>query len=260
MEMLDDVLEFLEVRNNRPNLENLVYLVNSYLHKVPWETVSRILRYHSRPAETCPRSLEEFWRDAIIFGCGGTCYDSNRAFFQLLRHIGYDGYLTIGRVDGEPYGSHSSVVVQIGNKKWLVDIGYPLYTILVIEEDGVPEAISPIYSFRLTPIGNKAYIVTQHGCERDGRCFTFFDEPVTEETFQKYEVFTYQAGINLDTVRISKLSDDSLLFYKYGKGIKVISPDGVRRITLSDNFAKDLGIIFGMNENKIREAHKLIDR
>ncbi|MEZ0075107.1 arylamine N-acetyltransferase [Planotetraspora sp. GP83] len=61
---------------------------------------------------------------------GGTCYELNGAFFELLRALGYDATVLAGRVaeDGElgPVLGHMllRVVAEDSAEPWLVDVGY----------------------------------------------------------------------------------------------------------------------------------------
>ena len=73
---------------------------------MPWESASRIVRRarHTESAD-CVLLGAEFWESHFALGTGGTCYESNYAFFGLLRRIGFEGYLTIndmGSVDRLP--------------------------------------------------------------------------------------------------------------------------------------------------------------
>ena len=76
-----------------PTLETLQQLVTRYTRTVPWESASRIAR-RARQTESADCALlgEAFWESHFERGSGGTCYESNYAFFGLLRWLGFDGY------------------------------------------------------------------------------------------------------------------------------------------------------------------------
>src|SRR5690348_9573200 len=90
------ILAFLEVPSGPPDRALLDRLIAAYPARVPWESVSRIVRRaRTERTEDCPRWPETFWQEAITLGMGGTCFESNCAFFALLQSLGFDGYLTV---------------------------------------------------------------------------------------------------------------------------------------------------------------------
>src|SRR5687767_6647830 len=94
--LVRDILAYLDVRMMEPDTEFLDTLIAAYVRTVPWESASRIIR-RENTAETvkCPRWSETFWQDAMHYGTGGTCFESNYAFLRLLQGLGYEGYFTV---------------------------------------------------------------------------------------------------------------------------------------------------------------------
>lgn len=116
-------------------LETLRLLVACYTRIVPWESASRIVR-RARVADSqaCFLAGADFWESHFATGSGGTCYESNYAFWGLLRRLGYEGYLTLNDM-GEHVGCHSAIVIRLAGQKWLVDVGFPLYTCIAIDAE-----------------------------------------------------------------------------------------------------------------------------
>jgi arylamine N-acetyltransferase len=98
-DLTNAALAHLGVTAAPPTLSLLDTLLEAYTRTVPWESAFRIAK-HARTGRTedCPRWPKEFWRDAIEYGGGGTCFESNYAFYGLLRSLGYDGYLTVNNM------------------------------------------------------------------------------------------------------------------------------------------------------------------
>lgn len=95
--LCDQILSRFELPADPPaDLATLQQLVTCYTRTVPWESASRIMR-RARLAESadCVLLGEAFWESHFTRGTGGACYESNYAFFGLLRWLGFDGYLTI---------------------------------------------------------------------------------------------------------------------------------------------------------------------
>src|SRR5688572_9127270 len=132
-ELTQQVLGYLKVSPAAPDLALLDALVGAYIRTVPWESAFRIVkRARTINTEDCPRWPEEFWADAMERGGGGTCFESNYAFFGLLGALGYEGYLTVNDVGDHP-ACHTAIVVPLEGEKWLVDVGWPVHGPLPIK-------------------------------------------------------------------------------------------------------------------------------
>ena len=109
-----------------PDLDTMRQLLARYTRTVPWESASRIARRARHQAATdCALLGADFWESHFASGSGGTCYESNYAFFALLRFMGYEGYLTINDM-GSAIGCHSAIVIIIGVRStwWMSAIRY----------------------------------------------------------------------------------------------------------------------------------------
>src|SRR5512139_1074236 len=61
-----DILKHLGYPARAPTLRYLNRLIVAYIRRVPWESVSRILKRHTTPeTKNCPRLPAEFWDDAM---------------------------------------------------------------------------------------------------------------------------------------------------------------------------------------------------
>ena len=132
-----------------PDLSTLLQLVERYTRTVPWESASRIARRaRHESAADCAVLGAAFWESHFEAGSGGTCYESNYAFWGLLRQLGYAGYLTLNDM-GEHVGCHSAIVVRLDGRKWLVDVGLPLHAALPIPVSGASETDSSFFRYTM---------------------------------------------------------------------------------------------------------------
>jgi len=77
-----DILAYLKCPPGSPAIRPLNRLIRAYIRSVPWESVFRIAKSASTPdVAQRPRWPDEFWHDAIQSGGGGTCFETNYAFF-----------------------------------------------------------------------------------------------------------------------------------------------------------------------------------
>lgn len=210
------ILDVLECRGGSPSLRRLGMLVRGYVRTVPWESASRIVKRRATTLTTgCPRWPEEFWADALSRGAGGTCFESNYAFFALLNSLGYEGYLTINDM-GTSAGCHTAIIIRLHPARLLVDVGLPVYAPLPIEMGRVTRRRSLFHTYTVRPqVGQRYRIERSRHPQRD--MFTLVDRPVTRDEYEAAVADDYgEAGYFLDRVIISKVIDNSI--YRFNGG------------------------------------------
>lgn len=192
-------------------LETLQQLVTGYTRSVPWESASRILR-RARCAERADCFLlgEAFWESHFETGGGGTCYESNYAFFGLLRRLGYEGYFTINDIGGA-VGCHSAIVVLLGGCKYLVDVGFPVYAIVPINPAEATSAKCPIMNYRLLPQSEGRFQLRRESLARV-HSFILHDKPVADTDYRAIGIHDYRpdGGQFLNEIVIQKIVDEQL--------------------------------------------------
>ncbi len=199
-----DILAYLGVeRHSSPSLQFLRNLIEAYTRTVPWESASRIAK-RANTAETvnCPRFPDEFWRNALRYGTGGTCYESNFAFFTLLQSLGFEGYLTVNNMN-ESIGCHTATIIFLDGQKYLVDVGLPIYAPLLISENQPTQTQSTFHTYTVMPQGNDTYEISRDQHPRP-YCFTLQDIPVNEVDYRAVTTNDYgDDGLFLDRVIIN---------------------------------------------------------
>ena len=156
--MTENILQHLKVKKSPPTLEYLQELMTAYCSNIPWESITKIIRKHLNDSTIRSRSEEEFWTSAFQYGTGGTCYESNWAFFCLLQNLGFNGYLTINKVIDKS-SVHSAIVIILNDKKYIVDIGYPTYAPIPVHQEAVVVLNTLLMNYRCTPVSSNEYII-----------------------------------------------------------------------------------------------------
>lgn len=244
-----------------PTLETLRLLVARYTRIVPWESASRIVRRASHAdSHDCFLTGEAFWESHFATGSGGTCYESNYAFWGLLLRLGYAGYLTINDM-GEHVGCHSAIVVRLAGQKWLVDVGFPLYTCIPIKPGQETRAECPIMNYRLVPQGGDRYLLQRENLPRV-HSFTLRDEPVADNEYRAIGIHDYRhdGGQFLNEVVIHKVVAEQL--WRFHSDVRPLCLQqfvaGERRDqAMGDDAAAELAAKFGIARDTLAEALKL---
>lgn len=202
------VLDYLGSPVISPGLRNLNQLIRSYTRTVPWESVSRIVKRHATAAASdCPRSPEEFWREAMGHGTGGTCFESSLAFYTLLTSLGYKGYLTVNDM-GTNRACHAAIIIELDGRKYLVDVTIPIYGAILIQPGVVTRRRTGLYDYVIRPLGEDRYQVERsHHPSRV--VFTLIDRPVSIAEYRRVVENDYgESGLFLKSVVMVKIMDD----------------------------------------------------
>lgn len=233
-----DILAYLGLSLKSPTLQYLNRLIHAYIRRVPWESVSRIIKRHRTPeTKDCPRLPEEFWREAMQDGFGGTCFESSLAFYSLLMALGYEGYLTVNDM-GDTRGCHAAIVVLLDGHKYLVDVTIPVHAAVIIDPQKTIRRRTALFDYILCPISENKYEV-KRSHRPSKNLFTLIDVPVNLPDYLKIveDDYTEEAGRFLKSVVMVKVvngraqhffSDQEPYklesFYRAGRLEKMIEP------------------------------------
>ncbi len=249
-DLTDQVLSYLGCSRKPPSIRYLNQLVWAYIRRVPWESVSRIVKRHTTPeTASCPRWPGEFWAEALSRGTGGTCFENNLAFFALLTTLGFKGYLTINdMLDNR--ACHTAIMIFLQRQKYLVDVAIPLHCALPIRHGGITRRSTPFHNYTVRPSGDGIFeIERSHHPKRN--IYTLLDRPIPLPAYKAAVRGDYgNTGLFLDRVILVKIIDDKLwrfnstekpykleAFDKKSRQEKLLAPE-----RLSHLVAKQFGI------------------
>ena len=209
------VLNYLQVPPQTPSLAYLDQLMTAYTRRVPWESASRIAkRSITANLVDCPRFEQEFWQSAIANGTGGTCFESNNAFFWLLQALGFDAYLTINDMRDQ-IGVHTAIIVRIDGEQYLVDAGFPVHLPLPLNPRKPTFRTTPHHNFFAFP-GKTSDGATYYRIERDNHpkpyCFTLHDRLINIHEYRQATTNDYDldCGLFLDRIIITRVIEDRI--------------------------------------------------
>jgi arylamine N-acetyltransferase len=207
-----DVLSYLGVEVETPSLNALDRLVMAYTRRVPWESASRIAkRIATEQTADCPRWAEAFWRGAMEDGTGGTCFESNYAFFSLLRSLGYEGYLTINDMH-ETVGCHSAIVIDFGEGgRYITDVGLPIHLPIKLDHSQKTIRETTLHTYSATPDG-EGRITLERNRHPKTYCFTLADTPIAEADYRARTIRDYDQdeGLFLNRTIVTRIIDDRI--------------------------------------------------
>lgn len=244
------------VNATTPTPELLDQLVTAYTRHVPWESVFRIAK-RAATAQTvdCARWPDEFWADALDRGGGGTCFESNYAFFSLLRTLGYQGYLTINNM-GDACGCHTAIVLYSDGQRWLVDVGIPLYTPIPLQTGSVTRRESPFHTYTIVPQGDHVFEIRRDRHPRP-TIFSLIDQPVTDADYRAAIARDYEPdGHFLREIIITKVIDGHVWRFNGRAQPPLLESFGAQNssIPLESAISQRLSRRFGMDQRILDRA------
>lgn len=259
---VDDLLAFLKLRRRQPSVEYLDALIGSFIRKVPWESVFRIIKRNAMAATAdCPRFPREVLSDAMKFGGGGTCFEINYAFFALLNVLGYEGYMTLNDM-GDEQACHAAIVIFFNDQKYLVDVSVPFPRPYAFFPEATVYQYTPWLNFTIKPTGVNRYEITR-APHAHPTIFTFNDVPTSEEDFEAaIEADYLPTGYFLNRVVINKmLGERAWLFNSATQPymLESFNHDGKHEIPLNpETLVESLAERYRMPAEKISAALSLV--
>ncbi|MFZ4826374.1 MAG: arylamine N-acetyltransferase [Phototrophicaceae bacterium] len=210
--LIEKILIHLNFDERPPaSVEGLSQLLWRYVRTVSWGSVFRINRFATLPTpEARVRNPEQFWLDAIERGGDGTCFESNWAFYALLCALGFECELTLNDMQEQPPECHSAIVCNLQGRRYLVDVGLPLFAPIEILPQQQSKAQSLFFKYTLHPIAPDEYEVVRHPHARP-QCFLFRDRAVQLERYEARTQGDYEPdGYFLDAVIIHKVINNTI--------------------------------------------------
>ena len=258
-ELATDVLNYLDLPRRAPTLRFLNQLIHVYIRRVPWESVSRIVKRHTTSEiKDCPRLPEEFWSNAMLFGFGGTCFESSLAFYSLLMALGYEGYLTVNDM-GESHGCHAAIIILLHGQKFLVDITIPVHAAVRIEPQKIVRRKTLLFDYKIRPIAENKYEV-ERSHRPSKNLFTLIDIPISLSDYIAVveNDYTEANGRFLKSVVMVKVvNEQGQRFFSDQKPYKLESFDRTGRtekLIKAERLPHTLAELFQMPEVSIQTA------
>lgn len=262
-QQVDAILAHLQVERHEPELAFLDALIDAYGRRVPWESASRIVRRDELgDPEACPRWPEHFWAEAQARGTGGTCFESNLAFFTLLQALGFHGYLTINNML-ETIGCHTAIIIRLHGQPYLVDAGYPILCAMPLDPRQPTQRRTRYLDYRVSPTDNGQYLV-ENWPHPKPYMFHLIDVPVDESTYVGATTADYgPGGLFLDHVIIRRNVDGDVWRFDGNSVPPVLERfhDGERYVTdVSERTAEQVGNHFGIDAELLAAAFSSVKR
>jgi N-hydroxyarylamine O-acetyltransferase len=209
---VERVLERLGLSES-PSLdfEGLSRVYGAWCRKVPFDNVrKRIALVEGWPGPLPGDDPENFFQAWLRHGTGATCWGGNGALHGLLRAVGFEarrGVCTmLVRPESEP--NHGTVVVHLGNDRYLVDASL-MYGVPLPLRDGEDSSIEHgAWGVRCRWVDGRCFLRWYPLSVEEMDCRLETWDATREEFAERHEASRARSGFNFQlTVRTVRGSD-----------------------------------------------------
>ena len=232
----------------KPTLENLRLLQRNHLLNIPFENLD--IHYDK---EIIAKHSDLFYEKIIENNRGGFCYELNGLFYKLLKHIGYDVYMSSARVYNKEKGygpdyDHMVLLVTIDNQKWITDVGFGEFTFepLKLETELIQNDKRGV--FKVEEQDNSSFVILQKLDEEWAPQYIFsINESKLEDFSEMCKVQQTSPDVHFTQRKICSLATENGRISISDTKIKITTGDKVEEIDFnSDEFEQFLYKYFRM--------------
>ena len=230
-----DVLDRLGLDSPTVDVEGLHEVYRAWCDHVPFDNLQKLVGLRAGRRPLPGDDPDEFFRNWLTDGTGGTCWTSSNALFHLLRHLGFDAERRTAAMLDLPDPNHGTNIVEVGGQRFLVDssvlAGAPL------ELAHAPtSARTGSYEVDLTPDGDT--LLMTFPSVADGRmvCRIFPVASDAEQYSQLHEA-TRERSIFNDHLHVTRHVDGTVWALRHRSLTRF--DDERTRTELSDDDARD---------------------
>jgi len=121
-EITDSYIHALGMKRKEPDLAFLTEISSRHVAQFAFSSVG------PRLGDDLPLDFESLYKRIIEGHRGGYCFEQNGLLFELLQELGFSVSLYLARViynqDIHPGLTHRITLVEIGGKRYIVDVGF----------------------------------------------------------------------------------------------------------------------------------------
>jgi N-hydroxyarylamine O-acetyltransferase len=155
----DRVLDRLGLASSpAADLGGLRALYGAWCAGVPFDNVRKMIALFSGDRQPLPGSdATDFFEHWLADGCGGTCWPTSNALFELVTAVGFPARRVVGSMRDIGIVNHASIKVALDGRDWLIDSSMltndplPLTDVAFVNRD-------PVFAVEIEPAGDSHVI------------------------------------------------------------------------------------------------------
>jgi arylamine N-acetyltransferase len=224
-----------------------------YFSRLPYENISKIIKYHSHfDGEEKIRLPREIMDDHVRHRLGGTCFSLTFFLQTLLHSHGFSCYPVMADMR---WGKnvHCAVIVDFESKKYLLDPGYLLNHPMEISLNKPRYYKTEFSGIELLfhPESGRMDLYTFDRHQKKWR-YRFWDRPVSPEEFLDHWLSSFRWN-SMHGLCLTKVEKDRMI-YIHKTFMRETKFDEKRNFNIKKNYHASIRRIFGIAPLLVEEA------
>ncbi len=236
----------------RPNadIEGLQTIYSAWCRGVPFDNVMKLIHLQTNNPSTFPGTTpEDFFRNWLLHGTGGTCWSGNGALHALLIALGFRAYRGVATMLVAPNvpPNHGTVIVEFDSKSYWLDASILHDSLLLLDEQTPPKSVHPAWGVGLQKCDGHWHILWRPLNKLEGLECRLDYFPADLEEFQtRFEQTRLWSPFNYElTVRV--LRGDTVDGIALGQRIQIDSAGRISHSKLNQSTRADLLLELGFS-------------
>ena len=259
-EWTDRYLRLLELEREAPSREALARLARAHVLRIPFESVTSVLRRRAHPGEAVPSldpaALLTAWEERRS---GALCFDATAMVSRLLHELGYRAVPVLASIT---WAGHEAVLVELDEGRFLVDVGNgaPFFEPIPLDGEFFVRRAGLAYRFR--PGESADEWIQDRWIDAAWKPFCRYDLRPADAVaraavFQRHHVLTESWVAS--TLTLIRCADDRVSVFRNGE-LTRFTADGKQVESVSGPAAYErlAATVFGLPNLPISEARRAL--
>lgn len=261
-------LDLYQLNPVHPDLKLLGEIALSY-GNLPWENLTKYLKKHQTqtaipaipehlpdsPEVTKLRLSEEVMIDHARLGTGGTCFSLTNTLRQITSELGFRAYPVMADMRHGP-DIHCGLVVELENKKYLLDPGYLLIEPVPLHQNSTVKVRFPGHRLEYRPVDGHGEIELYTVSDRNEEVFRYRLRPwrIPEDHFLKCWLESFDAT-GMNGLHLNRVTSDGRLS-AHNLNLRIDTGHGKLNLKLREGYVDKVSKRFGIDSTLVRRAYK----
>ncbi len=253
---IQQFLSHIQPAASGPSLEHITQIVSQF-SSIPYENVSKIIKFANSSGEISFRMPEEIYEDHRRWRLGGTCFSLT---FYLLEILGFFDYQCSPVMGDMKWGEnvHTALLLHYQGNNYLVDPGYMIHQPLQISKDTIQRYTAPHagIEIRFRTADERFDLFTFRSGNYTWR-YRFSPTPVSLEEFSRHWIASFFKP-TMHGICLTRTNQHEMI-YVHNDFTKISSRETVNRLRARNETEKIIMEKFGIPLHLIEEARHALD-
>ncbi|CAA6803406.1 MAG: Unknown protein [uncultured Sulfurovum sp.] len=254
--MISEYLKVLGFTEDIKDLEDIEKLMKKHVSTFAFSSMSVVLK------DEISLELGEVYKKVVLHKRGAYCFEHNKIFYEVLKHLGFDVEYHIARVvnnrEVEAPLTHRFTILNYENERYLVDVGFGYYCpVKPIKFVNVQTEAQLGYVYRVHQDKNNNYALQVIHHDKWFTFYTFDLRACYEVDFELAHFYSHKHSdaVFVNNLVVSRIMDECIYSLR-NAGYQKVYRDRTENIHIEslEQFSKvleeELNLCFDIDERK----------